>query len=314
MNTLYSEYTIEPECFRNMKNINTIFSKFGYKKGKLFRRLPHEKRKWGCKILQSVKQSVKEKKMTQREQHKIKTYLTDKILKANDNLYTTDTKTDYDINKTWIDNAISDDKNNPAGPVQAIIISDNEIAYPKTMSIDDVYHEDFDNVVTQGVESSAENMANTIELLLKNCKKRLYFIDPHFKPVTRYENTLKAFLEKSKLGYDVDNIQYHVRWMNQGGDQDTQFERTKINVKEKISSIKPTSVNITFYYWDDSLSREKMHDRFVITELGGVSIGSGLDESPGYTKNITNHSVDFCDEKRKYYDEGIYKLIGEFKI
>ena len=117
------------------------------------------------------------------------------------------------------------------------------------------------------------NKDKIINLLKKSLgfANKIILIDPyfsiHFKKdiLNQINNFAGLYLNKS-----ID-IEIHI---NKKCDLDYYYK----NLKEWQNFIQNSKHNITLYVWDDSNAKEKMHDRFLITDSFFISIGKGIEE------------------------------------
>ena len=57
---------------------------------------------------------------------------------------------------------------------------------------------------------------------------------------------------------------------------------------DKLPSILPAGVLLTVYRWKNREGGEKLHNRYILADIGGVSFNTGLDEgAPGTTDDVS---------------------------
>jgi len=119
-------------------------------------------------------------------------------------------------------------------------------------------------------------MANTVRPFLI-FGKEFKFIDPHFSGVNkRHVRPFIKFLEtivSRENPVPINRVEYH---FNDRVSEDFFRENIQARLTKKV----PESIKIDFYRWPAS----KMHDRFILTNLGGVNFGVGLDIYEGEGK------------------------------
>jgi hypothetical protein len=125
-----------------------------------------------------------------------------------------------------------------------------------------------------------EGVAEALSAMLGNCKA-LHLVDPYFHPETaRHRKMLEAILEVVVAhGLQPDVIRVHCG-MKAGPDF---FEPEAAKMAARL----PAGVSVEFRRWKQRAGGEKLHNRYVLTDLGGVALGTGLDEgAEGETDDV----------------------------
>jgi len=118
-------------------------------------------------------------------------------------------------------------------------------------------------------------MAQLVSPILSNCLE-LYFIDPHFGPENpRHRRPLEAFLNEmavNRCGKPLPNcIEIHT-----SNKADSAF--FKDTCQEKLPQLIPSGYRVRLKRWAERPSGEKFHQRFILTDIGGVEVDPGLDD------------------------------------
>ena len=76
------------------------------------------------------------------------------------------------------------------------------------------------------------------------------------------------------------------------------------------------SLTLTVYRWKEREGGEKLHNRYILTGIGGVSFSTGLDEGDlGQTDDVSRLSADTYSQRWDDYDydkrNGAFDLDGE---
>ncbi len=178
----------------------------------------------------------------------------------------------YDGTISWLENAETE---NERCQFQAILASENPRQYG--------------NVLTQGAIKThplwkineqdfcpriAQKMAQLVSAMLSNCLE-VHFIDPHFGPEnTRHLRPLKAFLKEmadNRRGRPQGCIEIHT-----SDKADADF--FKDHCQEKLPNIVPSGYRVKLKRWIQRPGGVKLHERFILTNIGGVKVGPGLDD------------------------------------
>jgi hypothetical protein len=115
-----------------------------------------------------------------------------------------------------------------------------------------------------------EALALALAAMLTNCRQ-LHLIDPHFGPENaRHRRVLEAFMGIVRdNGLTLDLVRVHC------SDKSTLdfFEQEAAKMAERL----PRGVSIEFVRWRKKAGGDALHNRYVLTDIGGVSLGAGLD-------------------------------------
>jgi len=128
---------------------------------------------------------------------------------------------------------------------------------------------------------TANDFAITLAGMLQNCRL-LHFVDPHFSPEKRAHREVLESLLNGLMGRDSppDEIRVHCK------------EKSTLLFFEQEASQQlprriPRGIDVHFTRWSEKYGGEKLHNRYVLTDLGGVSFGVGLDAGQtGQTDDI----------------------------
>jgi hypothetical protein len=116
-----------------------------------------------------------------------------------------------------------------------------------------------------------EELADALSEMVINCRE-LHLVDPHFGPENaRHRRVLEALMDTLALhGLVPDLIRVHCSAKSALGF----FEQEAAKMATRL----PSGCTVEFVRWKQRPGGEKLHNRYVLTELGGVSLGVGLDE------------------------------------
>jgi len=121
-------------------------------------------------------------------------------------------------------------------------------------------------------------------MLLRNATAIL-FIDPHFNPqAQRFKRSLQAFLQiiaQRPARIPVTRIEIHTGHETAGTRAFFATECTR-----HLPSIIPRGMQIRFVRWNQLY----LHNRFILTEYGGLKFATGLDDHNG-----SAHRYDIVD-------------------
>lgn len=260
------EYAVSPNLFSNKEGIKFLRQSFGIDEGRLISEIP--KKKWKQIVLQKINDSENPPVMKKSLKE-----ATRKIFKSGV-LYKRDTLP-KEIFSQWLDYAIIV---HGERAFRAIIIDPTESCSQSNSFVLSADLELFDSTLWKNpkdiiVERNAKTMINTIKPLI-DCSGEILLIDRNFRPnVLRFRNVLFEIIDivlKRKYSPFVKKISYHV------GDQYS--ETLKKDCERYIKNELPSGFKVEITIWP----KEELHDRFILTNIGGVSFGQGLDEFHGH--------------------------------
>jgi len=117
--------------------------------------------------------------------------------------------------------------------------------------------------------------------MLTHCYQ-LHLIDPHFGPENRrHSDVLSAFMNVLVQGGGAPRV---IR-VHCAKKSEIQFFQDSA---KKMAPRLPVDVTIEFVRWRERQSGERLHNRYILTDVGGVSLGIGLDAGgPGETDDLS---------------------------
>jgi hypothetical protein len=121
------------------------------------------------------------------------------------------------------------------------------------------------------VRREAEQMAQAVALLLR-MSTRIVLVDPHFGPENgRHRATLEQFLlavVTDRASVATVQVEVHT------GDKAT-FAFFESECRGRLAPIIPRGMQVQFTRW----KQDQLHNRFILTDVGGVTFLHGLDEN-----------------------------------
>lgn len=265
---ILKEYALDPTIIKNWDKCRAFIEPFGITTGRQISGYPKFK-DWKSLLLNNLEVLPKEKL-------KIVEYL--KIKRGDNNSFIKKSRL-YNKTKNWITN-VEEEQNNL--PFHAVISSKNSTYTHENFIVDDEFsdlHDLMETSVDVPICRSVLELTNHITPLLDQ-SRTIIFVDPYFVGTKKkYLNPLKDFLVKivsNPLGLSRVSIQYH---HNDGGTisnpTDTYNVDEIINEwRVKILPIIPSDFTIQFHMWPF----KDLHNRYILTDVYGVSYGRGLSE------------------------------------
>ena len=139
------------------------------------------------------------------------------------------------------------------------------------------------------VQRSAESMAECVAPMLR-CATRVLFVDPYFRAnKRRFREPLAAFLRRVS---PQATTEIHASASYEDAPSGEHFRNESEHALQRHSVI-PDGRELKVYRWRNRGGGEKMHNRYVLTDIGGVQFGTGLDEGEeGTTDTVSRLSAE----------------------
>ena len=281
---MLKEYALDPDCLSEWSIFRYIIENFGVPHGRLIAEFPS---KWIRMVYASCGSfSFLQKQKLQIELARIKKQGLSK------------TSRPYDGGLEWLDNALAQRNDNP---FHAIISAKSDA---ENLILDAAEITETDPLWgvqrTMVVPRTADAMAAAVSSLLL-VSKRIVFIDPHFGPENaRHRRPLRAFLaaimNNRILGAPVVEVHTQVK-------STEDFFRSEC--RRRLTPLIPPGLTVRFVRWVARDGGQQLHNRYILTDLGGVAFSHGLDEGQaGETDDVT-----LLD--RQSYEQRWLEYVGE---
>ena len=222
----------------------------------------------------------------------------------------------WDDEKDWLINAETEHRDRP---FHAILARKNPRQNTNVMSEGDVWQDKarrWDAPSTVIVRRYANKMAECVAPMLR-CATKVLFVDPYFRASTesseerfreRFRRPLAEFLRAIGTRASQITIELHTA----AYDKELSWEDFRKECEDYLPGVVPIGVTITVHRWKNSI--EKLHNRYILTNLGGVLFGTGLDQgSPGTTDDVARLNRDVYIQRLRDYagPNGTFDLDGE---
>ena len=273
------EYALDPEMvasWANPENFRFFIDKFGWGTPRALAEYPGFNN-WKSRI----KRSLKCIKVTD------KTKLAEVLKILKENIIKRDGK--FDGNLSWLENALAEHEGRPFHAIIAESNSDKQaVLHASRLGINPDPYWDIPNEAI--VPKTAAEMARIVEPMLRLCNE-VIFIDPHFakdidpeRQQSRYLKSFEAFFQsmlKARYLKNPDRIEIHTS-------DGVKFEHFRKAIEAKLPGIIPFGFKVKVIRWRQRQEGPELHDRYIITDIGGVEFSKGLDTGKkGATEKIT---------------------------
>ncbi len=184
---------------------------------------------------------------------------------------------EYDGTLSWLENAESE---NTRQAFHAILAQTNPRQRANVMTSNSVHNSPLWKVKKQDCCSrTASDMAALVRAMLINCSE-VHFVDPHFgSENVRFRRPLEAFLQIISANRNcrpvIERIVIHT-----SDKADYTFFRQ--SCEDHLKSKMPGDLIITLQRWKEREGGEKLHNRYILSDIGGLKVDPGLDDgNPG---------------------------------
>jgi len=279
---MLKQYGLDPALLHNWDKFRFYYlNNFGFTKGRWILGLP-DKKSWRRLVYNSLKGNISDTELSKVE-IALRNFFKEKVVVH-------PASGVWDTSKDWLTNAENEYDHSP---FDAIVTNENPRA--RNYVITDEEIEDTNpswNVSCQNqIVRIAQDMAASIQPILQR-SRTLIFIDPHFKPrESRYKNTLEAFLStalQDRINTNLEVVEFHLSTVNYRGT----FE---VDCNRSLPRVIDNSILIKFKEIAEKPNGEKIHDRYILTDIGGVKFSVGLDEDQQRATNQTT-GVDLLED------------------
>jgi len=292
---MFYEYAIEPRAIgSSWATFRYIIEKFGFDQGRLISEFP---KRWFREVydatsgLPPVQKKRIEEALNQARKNKV-----------------VRTGRPYDREAgDWLYNALTEHRRLP---FHAIIAMENPGGDQAVLLADDLDElQPLMNVPHDcAVRRDAASLAAAMKEMLR-FGSRIVFVDPFYDPFdARYKSTFRECLSIIRLLNPGAACEIHYRYHGHKPANDT-LEREAAHL---FRGVLPKGMKLTVFCWREKVGGEDFHDRYLLTERGGIAVGAGFSaEGNHQTTDMRLMSYDLSQEKLKAFVRGAtcYDLI-----
>ena len=300
---MLQEYAVDPVAIAaDWNTFRYVFDKFGSDKGRLVSRLPA---KWDKKVKESAKNAgfpdVKFKSLIERlnqSKHRVVNF-----------------GRTYEAGENWLENIR---REHAERPFHAIVCTDDTL--PCSLSPDEC-SDDHDLVhcpVSRTIPRTADAIADIL-LPFAWTSRCIDIVDPFFDLTSRperndYLSPLRQLLGKLVTAREARRV---IRVHHGNRDQNPPPRLNAEWALRCFSDGLRAQVVLEFHAWEELPAGEDLHDRFLLTEIGGLQVGAGFAASGSHqTANISLLDFNHAQELRRRFDREAttYSLAGACRL
>lgn len=214
---------------------------------------------------------------------------------------------EYDPSQGWLENAIEQHNLHPFHAIIAAQTNENK----SVVSVDEL---DENQPLLKcrrdyKVIRTGDQIARALTPLLLHTRTVL-FVDPYFDvSKAGIRETLKCCLNTFATN-GSEGLRCEVHFGSMNGMPDTpSIER---NVSIWLDGVIPDGMSVVFHTWMRKENGEDFHDRYLLTERGGVKLGAGfIAQGNHQTVNMSLLDVNFCENEQANFKRNttVYDLV-----
>lgn len=252
------EFAISPTLCIDYRDLRFFLQSFGYGEGRLFSDIP--RKKW----MRMARQEIKASDNGQVEKKRLTAAVEKLSRKA---LYCRNTVPELG-DEPWLYHALAAHADRP---FKAILTGGYEGEDACVLSCNQDFTSDtkWKIPLDAAVERTSEKMIQAIHPML-DCAREVVLIDRNFDPDKyrwrRFLIKLTELLSRRTFSPSIRKIDFHF------GDR-ISIHQLQVLCANHITTKMPADMKVNCFVWP----RSELHDRYVLTDVGGIRFGIGLD-------------------------------------
>lgn len=263
------EYAIEPSLLNNWHDFRYFSEQFGVSRGRLISRYP---KRWERMVHDSLSSCPPVEKAK----------IVERLSRIKDRMITR--QSTWDPQKEWLPNA---EEEHERKPFRAILARGNPRSQPFVLEGNTVEenHSLWNVQVTRTVARMPQEVCACVGPLLR-ISHQILFVDPYFRPSRdEYRRLFAALLALA------------VRERNSGPPMLEIFASSKMDPSEHcffdectryLPALIPAGIQVRIGHWSQRDGGEGIHNRYILTDRGGVQFGNSLREGDAGTTDDIN--------------------------
>lgn len=259
------EFAVDPALFGDFQEFRYLIEKFGVTKARMITEFP---KKWRKMVYASATG------FTPRQRKQLQVWLSDKAT-----MFLVPSGRDFCSSGDWLTDAeLAHDQN----PFHAILANENPRNHDKILVTADTLLESeplFDCPREILMPRTPEEFAKVAGPLLK-WSRQIIFVDPYVRAQKQWNNSLKAMFHYIQ---DSASVQYCAIDTPQGIEKSYRLDE----LKNKWPQLIPKGKNLEFILLAKDQGKDT-HNRYILTERGGLNFAWGLDASDDGSKDLVN--------------------------
>jgi hypothetical protein len=301
------EYALEPEVLAswaaNSSDYRFAFDKFGLGQPRLVSEYPSQKN-W-IKRIYDAATGLKDERLEIEKLTALIGLIREKMIRRQNSSYHGD--------DPWLENALREHKR---FPFHGIVATANPNRYIEVLLSSELglrQDDRWDKQRELFVSRTAEAMSQAVAPMLNICQE-VIFIDRYFNPVPE-RGYLDRYLESFAAFFSVMSKNSKLRRIEVYADSSSSdFQKTCNN---RMPSIIPRNLKIRFIQLQERSNGPRLHDRYILTDIGGLEFSVGLDVGNGDVRIslLSKRSYmklldDYCGDNPAFDYEADFQING----
>jgi hypothetical protein len=314
--SLWREYAVEPAVLcRTWAECNHVLDDIGWHRGRLIAEFPRQGwRKLFHTCLQESKETqAKKLRIVERFRQFVGTTQQERLHNG-----LIPTFRAYIPRNTWLESAI---ETHTGQPFDAVLAIDNPSNHAEVLQLDDLNdcHPLWSADSSRTIDRSMATLKKCIDLFAK-LSQNLIVIDPYLDPTGDQSIVaIEAYLDSMS----TDLASPRSLTLHYSRESDAQFHSSSHSkaAKAKLGGVMRSGQYVECFVWrkpqQGSTNSERFHDRFILSELGGIGIqgGAGVASESQHT-SVYFLSNSACQYQLDMFDSNspVFELLCRFEI
>lgn len=251
---MFYEYALEPDVLRTWQSVRFFLDAFGPWTGRFLARYPS---KWKRMVYEATSSCAPVEKLR----------IVEKLNQLDDRVFSPARGATYDPTKPWRTNAIAEHQRMP---FRAVVVAEGP-------SSGEVIEADLVSATNPlwrvepgaAVRRDPAAIVRALDLLIRS-SSHLVLVDPYFRADQGDKLDALLHLCRAMSGRRVV-IDVHAC------DAQLAYHEFSRVAQRAVPQNLPSGITVTFRSWSERRGGERFHNRYVITDVGGVQFGDGIE-------------------------------------
>ncbi len=251
---MFYEYALDPACLSSWDRTRFFLDAFGPWKGRFLAKYPH---KWKRMVFESLRCPEVEKQR-----------IVERLRMLDARAFSPRADATYDPDQTWFSNAVSEHHRRPFRAIIASHGSASGSDYVLDGAEVDDRQERWRVETGRLVSREPTAFVQSLRLLLE-ASERVLFIDPYFR--SDQDDKTRPLVAFCKATHGSAAVEVHF------SDEPRGYGPCMADAARTLPIILPTGAKVTLHCWRERPGGPRLHNRYVLTEVGGVKFGDGIE-------------------------------------
>jgi hypothetical protein len=249
---MFREYALDPALISSWDRARFFLDSFGPWKGRFLAEYP---RQWKKMVFQGLSCPDVEKKR-----------ITERLRQLDRRVFSARPNAPYDGTHSWLDNAETEHRRSPFAAIIAAVASGSPHVLDGTEVDDsnDLWRVDAGLLL----ERDPNAFVQALRLLLA-ASRRVVIIDPYFR--ADQDEKTRPLIAFCNAADPAATVEVHFADAKRG------YGVCMQDATRALPRILPAGVEVTLHCWKERAGGPRLHNRYLITEIGGVEFGDGIE-------------------------------------